>query len=298
MIDLLLSEGSTIKAKEAGNFAFCITDVVVPERTARVGAVACLAGAGIYTTEGDLVHDMDGSDSRNERMIIKAVGHLGDSSHKYNLVSISQLAGAWPASRTISSELFEISAYAYTEGGQAMANVGVLSFGGALSLEVAYVAGINLVSNIYTAECAESFTRFLLYPTIFVSIIHGLAELEKQWFDKQNALANDSGSPVTQRNAHKEKAERSRTRLQAMGTLAAAPGELYQMSQGAIELLDVDGTLDATARPTHCAEEGMNRARTSLANAFKSESGLMTVLQRTGDITAEQKRLGGKSVTG
>ena len=83
-----------------------------------------------------------------------------------------------------------------------------------------------------------------------------------------------------------------------MGTLAAAPGELYQMSQGAIELLDVDGTLDATARPTHCAEEGMNRARTSLANAFKSESGLMTVLQRTGDITAEQKRLGGKSVTG
>lgn len=197
MIDLLLSEGSTIKAKEAGNFAFCITDVVVPERTARVGAVACLAGAGIYTTEGDLVHDMDGSDSRNERMIIKAVGHLGDSSHKYNLVSISQLAGAWPASRTISSELFEISAYAYTEGGQAMANVGVLSFGGALSLEVAYVAGINLVSNIYTAECAESFTRFLLYPTNFVSIIHGLAELEKKWFDKQNALANDSGSPVT-----------------------------------------------------------------------------------------------------
>ena len=36
----------------------------------------------------------------------------------------------------------------------------------------------------------------------------------------------------------------------------------------------------------------MNRARTSLANASKSESGLVTVLQRTDGITAEQKRLG------
>ena len=39
----------------------------------------------------------------------------------------------------------------------------------------------------------------------------------------------------------------------------------------------------------------MNRARTSLANAFKSsESGLVAVLQRTDGITAEQSRLGRK----
>ena len=77
-----------------------------------------------------------------------------------------------------------------------------------------------------------------------------------------------------------------------METLAAAPGELYQVSQGAIALLDVDGILDATAWLTDRAQEGTNRARTSLANAFESESGLMTVLQRTNGITAEQKQLG------
>ena len=91
MAGLLLSGGSTIKVKEAGNFAFCITDVVIPaDRMARVDVVACLADAGIYTTEGGLVYGTDGSDSRNERMIIKTVGHLGDSSHKYNPVSLSQ----------------------------------------------------------------------------------------------------------------------------------------------------------------------------------------------------------------
>ena len=74
MADLLLSKRSTIKAKEAGNFAFCITDVVIPDGMARVGVVACLADAGIYTTEGDLVYGMNGSDSRNKRMLIKAVG--------------------------------------------------------------------------------------------------------------------------------------------------------------------------------------------------------------------------------
>jgi hypothetical protein len=79
-----------------------------------------------------------------------------------------------------------------------------------------------------------------------------------------------------------------------MEALAAAFGELYQVSQGAIALLDVDDTLDATARPADCAEEGKNRARTSrpLASTFKSESGLMPVLQRTNGITVEQKRLG------
>ena len=56
MTDLLLSEGSTIKAKEAENFAFCITDVVIPDGIPGVGVVACLADAGLYTTEDDLVY--------------------------------------------------------------------------------------------------------------------------------------------------------------------------------------------------------------------------------------------------
>jgi len=62
--------------------------------------VACLADAGLYTTEDDLVYGMDGSVSRNERVIIKAVGRLGESSHKYN-PAFSQLAEVWPSSRTI-----------------------------------------------------------------------------------------------------------------------------------------------------------------------------------------------------
>ena len=234
---------------------------------------------------------MDGSDSRNERMIIKAAGHLGESSHKYNPVALSQLAEAWPSSRTIPCELGEIGAYSYNKGGQTMANVSILPFGGAPSLEVTFVAGVSLVSNMYTAEHMEASTRFLLYPTI-TSIIHGLAEPKKQWFDKHNALANDASSPVAQRNAHKEKAEHSRTRLQAMETPAAAPGQIYQVSQCVFVFFDVNVTLDATARPTDRAEKGMNRARTSLANAFKSGSGLMTVLQRMDGIPAEQKRLG------
>ena len=57
MIGLLLSEGSTTKAKEAGNFAFCITDAVIPDGMPRVGVVACLlVDAGLYTTGGDLVY--------------------------------------------------------------------------------------------------------------------------------------------------------------------------------------------------------------------------------------------------
>ena len=94
MADLLLSEGYTIKAKEAGNFAFYITDVVVPDGMARIDVVVCLADAGIYTTEDDLVYGMDVSDSRNERMIIEAVGHPAESSHKFSPVALSQLAEA------------------------------------------------------------------------------------------------------------------------------------------------------------------------------------------------------------
>ena len=65
------------------------------------------------------------------------MGHLGESSHKYNPVALSQLAEAWPSSRTIACELDKIGAYSYNEGGQTMANVSILPFGGAPSLEVA-----------------------------------------------------------------------------------------------------------------------------------------------------------------
>ena len=80
----------------------------------RVDVVSYLADAGIYTTEDDMVHGMGGSDSRNERMILKVVAHLGDSSHKYNPVALSQLAEALPSSRSVSCELGEIGAYSYT----------------------------------------------------------------------------------------------------------------------------------------------------------------------------------------
>ena len=53
-----------------------------------------------------------------------------------------------------------------------MANVSVLPFGGAPSLDVAYVAGISLISNMYTDERMEAFTRFLHYPTI-TAIVNG-----------------------------------------------------------------------------------------------------------------------------
>ena len=76
MANILLSEGSTTKAKEAGNFAFLLTDVIIPDGMPRVGVVGYLADAGIYTTEGDMVYGMDRSDSRNERMILKVVAHL------------------------------------------------------------------------------------------------------------------------------------------------------------------------------------------------------------------------------
>ena len=138
---MLLSEGSTIKAKEAENFAFLLTAVAIPDGMSRVDVVGYLADAGICTTEDGMVYGMDCSDSRNERMILKVVAHLGDSSHKYNSVALSQLAEALPSSRSVSCELDAIGAYSYNEGGQLMANVSIMPFGGAPSLEVAYVAG-------------------------------------------------------------------------------------------------------------------------------------------------------------
>ena len=84
MNNRLLSRESTTKAIEAVNFAFLITDVIVPDGMGRVDVVGYLAAAGIYCHEGDVVYGTDESDSRNERMVLKAVGHLGNSDHKYN----------------------------------------------------------------------------------------------------------------------------------------------------------------------------------------------------------------------
>ena len=59
MTDLLLAEGATIKAKEAGNFAFLISDLGRRHprwHPPRLDVAASLAdAAGTYTTEGDLV---------------------------------------------------------------------------------------------------------------------------------------------------------------------------------------------------------------------------------------------------
>ena len=82
MTNLLLPEGPTTKAKEAGNFAFLITDVAIPDGMGRVDVAGYLAAAGIYCHEGDMAYGTDGSDSRNERMFLKVVGHLGDSANK------------------------------------------------------------------------------------------------------------------------------------------------------------------------------------------------------------------------
>ena len=116
MSDLLLSEGATNKAKEADHFAFLISDVAIPDGTPRLDVVASLADAGIYTTEDDLVYGMDESDSRNERMLIKAVGHLGDSNHRWTEQALTQLAAVWPCSRTIQIELNTFGAYSFSPG--------------------------------------------------------------------------------------------------------------------------------------------------------------------------------------
>ena len=97
MENILLSGESTNKTKEAGNFAFLITDVIIPDGMGRVDVVGYLPDAGIYCHEDDVVHGMDESDSRNERMVLKAVGHLGDSDHKYNSMCFV------PASRCLAS---------------------------------------------------------------------------------------------------------------------------------------------------------------------------------------------------
>ena len=254
MTNILLSGQSTNKTKEADNFAFLITDVIIPDRMDRVGVVGYLSDAGIYCHEDDVVYGMDEPDLRNERMVLKAVGHLGDSDQKYNPMALSQLAAAWPASRTVPIDLGEIGAYSYTEGGQFMANASVLPSGGAQSLEVAYGAGINLISNMYAAGRMEAFTRNLLFPTV-TAVVNGLAATERLWLTKQSTLAADTSLlPEARHRIHSGKATRSRSKVSAMEALAAAPGELYQVSQSAFGFFDVNDALGATARPTDRAE--------------------------------------------
>ena len=129
MTNILLSGESIDKTKEADTFAFLTIDVIIPEGMKRVDVVDCLAASGIYSSEDDLAYGSDESDSRNERMVLKAVGHLGHSDHKYNLPALAQLAAAWPASRTVPIDLDETGAYSFKEGGQLMANASVLPFG-------------------------------------------------------------------------------------------------------------------------------------------------------------------------
>ena len=99
MTNILLSGESIDKTKEADTFAFLITDVIIPGGMSRVDVAGCLAAAGIYSSEDDVAYGKGESDERNERMVLKAVGHLGHSDHKYNPPALAQLAAAWPASR-------------------------------------------------------------------------------------------------------------------------------------------------------------------------------------------------------
>ena len=122
MANILLSGEPTDKTKQEDTFAFLITDVIIPGEMKRSGVVDLLAAAGIYSSEDDVAYGKDESDSRNERMVLKVVGHLGDSDHKYSPPALSQLAAAWPASRSAPIDLDSIGAYSYTEGGQLMAN--------------------------------------------------------------------------------------------------------------------------------------------------------------------------------
>ena len=130
---------------------------------------------------------------------------------------------------------------------------------------------------MHAAGRMEAFTRSLLYPTA-VAIVDGQTATERLWLTKQSALAAETSPPEERRRIHSGKATRSRSKVSAIEALSAAPVELYQVSQIPFEFFDVNGTLDATARPTDRAEKGNNRIRTALANAFKVESGVLAVL--------------------
>ena len=131
MTHILLPAESIDKTKAPDTFAFLITDVTIPDDMKRVDVVDLLAAAGIYSNEDDVAYGKDVADSRNERMILKVVGHLGHSEHKYNPPALEQLVTAWPSSCFGPIDLDSIGAYSYTEDGQLMANASVLPFGGA-----------------------------------------------------------------------------------------------------------------------------------------------------------------------
>ena len=162
MPDLVLSEDATKKAKQEEYFAFLISDVAIPEGTPRVDVVAALADAGISTEEDDVVFGPNTTDSRNERMLIKAVGCITSSGHRWNEGALSQLAATWPSSRMTKIELGNYGAYSFKTGSQLMANASILPFGGASHDVVAYVAGASMLSNMYTAERMEMMTKSLL----------------------------------------------------------------------------------------------------------------------------------------
>ena len=88
------------------------------------------------------------------------------------------------------------------------------AFGGAQSAEVAYGAGTNLISNMYTAGRMEAFTHNLLFPTV-TAIVNGLAASERLWLTKQSALAADTSLPEVRRRIHSGKATRSRIKVTA-----------------------------------------------------------------------------------
>ena len=215
-------------------------------------------------------------------------------------MALSQLAAAWPASRTVSIELDEIgaySAYSYSEGGQLMANVSVLPFGGAHSLGVAYCAGINLISNMYTAGRMEAFTRNLLFPTV-TEVTNGLAATERLWLTTQSTLAADTSLPEARRRIHSGKATRSRNKVSAM------PASWQQRLVSSIKLASLPLTSLASTTPLMrllTRRTVLRKATTALARPwrtpFKPESGVLTVLQRSSGTPAEWTRLG-KQVSG
>ena len=77
MTNILLSGEPTDKTKAAETFVvFLITDVIIPDEMKREDVAGLLSAAGIYSSEDDVAYGKGESDSRNERMVLKVVGHL------------------------------------------------------------------------------------------------------------------------------------------------------------------------------------------------------------------------------
>ena len=114
---------------------------------------------------------------------------------------------------------------------------------------------------------------------------------EKEWHDKHLKLAGDEAVSAADREIHARRVARSLPKITTMETMLTSLGDTYQVGLTPFGFFDVNGALDATARPTERAERGDNRTRTALANAFKSESGIMTITQRTAGTTPEERRI-------